>query len=171
MSRGHVNLLVLRGSRARVLGREYLPFYTKSRARAVGVALGELRGQRGALPRGSQVPLSVCVTTLCDQFRHRRRGAGGPRAGLAAAAVAGVSPSPREPSRRRGPRPSPPSWRRRRQRAGSCAAADDWRAEEAQDAHPQLHQLTDAGCAALAAALDSGALPALKNLFLGGITS
>ena len=30
-------------------------------------------------------------------------------------------------------------------------------------------QITDAGRAALAAALDSGALPALKNLFLGGV--
>ena len=30
-------------------------------------------------------------------------------------------------------------------------------------------QLTDAGCVALAAALDSGALPALKDLFLNGI--
>ena len=30
-------------------------------------------------------------------------------------------------------------------------------------------QITDAGCAALAAALDSGALPALERLFLNGI--
>ena len=30
-------------------------------------------------------------------------------------------------------------------------------------------QITDAGCAALASALDSGALPALKHLNLGGI--
>ena len=30
-------------------------------------------------------------------------------------------------------------------------------------------QITDAGCAALAAALDSGALPALEKLFLWGI--
>ena len=30
-------------------------------------------------------------------------------------------------------------------------------------------QITDAGCATLAAALDSGALPALKRLFLDGI--
>ena len=30
-------------------------------------------------------------------------------------------------------------------------------------------QVTDAGCAALAAALDSGALPALEILYLGGI--
>ena len=30
-------------------------------------------------------------------------------------------------------------------------------------------QITDAGCAALAAALDSGALPALETLYLGGI--
>ena len=30
-------------------------------------------------------------------------------------------------------------------------------------------QITDAGCATLAAALDSGALPALEKLFLGGI--
>ena len=32
-------------------------------------------------------------------------------------------------------------------------------------------QITDAGCAALAAALDSGTLPALKHLFLGGISA
>ena len=30
-------------------------------------------------------------------------------------------------------------------------------------------QITDAGCAALAAALDGGALPALENLYLHGI--
>ena len=30
-------------------------------------------------------------------------------------------------------------------------------------------QITDAGCATLAAALDSGALPALKHLYLDGI--
>ena len=30
-------------------------------------------------------------------------------------------------------------------------------------------QITDAGCATLAAALDSGALPALEQLFLAGI--
>ena len=30
-------------------------------------------------------------------------------------------------------------------------------------------QITDAGCAALTAALASGALPALKGLFIGGI--
>ena len=30
-------------------------------------------------------------------------------------------------------------------------------------------QITDAGCATLAAALDSGALPALENIFLSGI--
>ena len=30
-------------------------------------------------------------------------------------------------------------------------------------------QITDAGCATLAAALDSGALPALEELFLNGI--
>ena len=30
-------------------------------------------------------------------------------------------------------------------------------------------QITDAGCAALASALESGALPALRNLFLRGI--
>ena len=30
-------------------------------------------------------------------------------------------------------------------------------------------QITDAGCAALAAALDSGALPALEQLYLAGI--
>ena len=30
-------------------------------------------------------------------------------------------------------------------------------------------QITDAGCAALAAALESGALPALKNLYLFGV--
>ena len=30
-------------------------------------------------------------------------------------------------------------------------------------------QITDAGCATLAAALDSGALPALKDLFLSDI--
>ena len=30
-------------------------------------------------------------------------------------------------------------------------------------------QITDAGCAALAAALDSGALPVLDELYLGGI--
>ena len=30
-------------------------------------------------------------------------------------------------------------------------------------------QITEAGCATLAAALDSGALPALVNLFLRGI--
>ena len=30
-------------------------------------------------------------------------------------------------------------------------------------------QIADAGCAALAAALDSGALPALEKLYLGGI--
>ena len=32
-------------------------------------------------------------------------------------------------------------------------------------------QITDAGCAALAAALDSGTLPALKNLVLDGISA
>ena len=31
---------------------------------------------------------------------------------------------------------------------------------------PSFTQVTDAGCAALAAALDRGALPALKNLYL-----
>ena len=30
-------------------------------------------------------------------------------------------------------------------------------------------QITDSGCATLAAALDSGALPALVRLYLGGI--
>ena len=30
-------------------------------------------------------------------------------------------------------------------------------------------RINDAGCAALAAALESGALPALKRLYLGGI--
>ena len=32
-------------------------------------------------------------------------------------------------------------------------------------------QITDAGCTTLAAALDSGALPALKTLYLNGITA
>ena len=32
-------------------------------------------------------------------------------------------------------------------------------------------QITDAGCAALATALDSGALPALEDLYLHGIAS
>eukprot|EP00964_Phaeocystis_antarctica_P053258 scaffold31252_cov63-Phaeocystis_antarctica.AAC.13 len=66
--------------------------------------------------------------------RHRRRGAGGPRAGLAAAARAGVSRSPVQPVRRRGPhRP------RGTAAAGRCAADDDWSADEAQDARPVLH--------------------------------
>ena len=34
--------------------------------------------------------------------------------------------------------------------------------------HLACTKITDDGCAALAAALDSGALPALKRLFLGG---
>ena len=42
-------------------------------------------------------------------------------------------------------------------------------AGEAQDAFLNYTQITDAGCAALAAALDSGALPALERLYLVGI--
>ena len=46
----------------------------------------------------------------------------------------------------------------------TCAAAADRRADEAQEARPhQNPDHTDAGCAALASALDSGALPALED--------
>jgi hypothetical protein len=49
----------------------------------------------------------------------------------------------------------------------TCAAAADRRADEAQEARPhQNPDHTDAGCAALASALDSGALPALEMVYI-----
>ena len=53
---------------------------------------------------------------------------------------------------------------------GRCAAADEGRAGEAQlGLDLDYTQVTKAGCATLAAAFDSGALPALKRLHLLGI--
>ena len=61
-------------------------------------------------------------------------------------------------------RASSPFWRRRRQvrfrRRLEC-----WRSSRR---NLSFTNITDAGCAALAAALDSGALPALKNINLDG---
>ena len=41
--------------------------------------------------------------------------------------------------------------------------------EMIEELHLDITQVTDAGCAVLAAALDSGALPALEDLTLDGI--
>ena len=58
-----------------------------------------------------------------------------------------------------------PQWRCRRR----CAAADDGRAgAKLKVLDLERTQITDAGCATLTAALDSGALPALEGLFLIG---
>ena len=76
------------------------------RRRRLGV-----RGRPGPRrPAAAQAPRSV-------QRRHRRRGSGGPRAGLAAAACAGDAWARWQPVRRRGPR------RPRGAAAGRCAAA------------------------------------------------
>jgi hypothetical protein len=53
--------------------------------------------------------------------------------------------------------------------AGRCAAAADRRGlTKLKELHLGHTQITDDGCAALAAALGSGALPALKSLSLDG---
>ena len=77
----------------------------------------------------------------------------------------GASQSRRQPARRRGARRP-----RGTAATGRCAAAADGSADEAPDARLLGDtQITDTGCAALAAALDSGALPALAELTLAGM--
>jgi len=53
--------------------------------------------------------------------------------------------------------------------AGRCAAAEEGRLKKLEELSLRDTQITDAGCATLAAALAAGALPALKELFLDGI--
>jgi hypothetical protein len=62
-------------------------------------------------------------------------------------------------------RASPPSWRRR---AGRCSAAADCSAGEILWLFLRNTQVADAGCICLVSALDSGALPALRQLDLDG---
>ena len=68
-------------------------------------------------------------------------------------------------------RASPPSWRRRRRlqvrRRYRLARGLEKLKESSIDL--DFTQITDAGCAALAAALDNGVLPALETLGLGDI--
>ena len=111
---------------------------------------------RGALPR-LEVLVLTTPPSATRRWRPSRRPCGGGPRWRNSASVATRSAT----------RASPPSWRRRRR----CrhAAAAGWRAEEAQVARPRCTQVTDAGCATLAAALDSGALPALDTLHLDDI--
>ena len=45
----------------------------------------------------------------------------------------------------------------------------EWAKAQLKELHLSFNQITDAGCATLATALDSGALPALVHLELAGI--
>ena len=66
-------------------------------------------------------------------------------------------------------RASPPSWRRRRRRKVRCRRRlECWRSSR-RSTSATLTQINDAGCAALAAALDSGAFPALEVVYMNGI--
>eukprot|EP00964_Phaeocystis_antarctica_P108357 scaffold72970_cov62-Phaeocystis_antarctica.AAC.1 len=92
------------------------------------------RRRRGARRRpGPRGPVAAQVPQPERQW-HRRRGAGGPRASLAAAARAGDSDSRAQPVRRRGPRRP-----RGAAAAGRCAVAAEGGAGEAQEARPRGH--------------------------------
>ena len=65
-------------------------------------------------------------------------------------------------------RASPPSWRRRRRQVRRRRRREGWRSS-IKELRLSRTQITDAGCATLAAALNSGALPALERLYLDDI--
>ena len=110
---------------------------------------------RGALPR-LEASLWATPPSATRRWRPSRRPCGGgPRWSLSASVAT-----------RSATRASPPSWRRRRLAGTPPPPAGGLKKLQVLDL--DYTQITDAGCATLAAALDSGALPALQELELEG---
>ena len=124
----------------------------------VGECTWATQALRRSPPPWTKAPCRGSISSVCraaPKRQHGQRGAGGPRAGLAAAARAGGSRSQQQPTQRRGPR-------RPRGAAAAGGAAADRRADKAQEALPLSATPRSPTPAALDAALDaSGALPAL----------